>query len=83
MIEVTKSDTQTIRLQVVKYQGKDLIDIRLWVHGDGDSELIPTRKGISFKPSKWGEFKKAVEALEEELVTAGLVDKEDMEYAEV
>ena len=81
MIEISKNAMERIRFQTTKYQGKQLIDIRVWVPGE-DDELIPTRKGLTFSVVRFREFRRALDELEIELISAGLIDESNLEFVE-
>lgn len=49
MIEITKNASEIIRIDRHEYRGEDIIDLRVWVNGDKLGEMIPTRKGITFR----------------------------------
>ena len=50
MIEIQKNSKEVIRVSASNYEGHDLIDLRVWF--DDNGEMRPTKKGISFNPSK-------------------------------
>lgn len=50
MIEIQKNIREVIRVSASEYEGHNFIDLRIWY--DDDGEMKPTKKGISFNPSK-------------------------------
>jgi|TARA_B100002019_G_scaffold163402_1_gene140958 hypothetical protein len=50
MIEIQKNSREVIRVSASEYEGHNFIDLRIWY--DDDGEMKPTKKGISFNPSK-------------------------------
>lgn len=50
MIEIQKNRRETIRISESEYEGHKFIDLRIWY--DDNGEMKPTKKGISFNPSK-------------------------------
>lgn len=46
--EFNKNANETIRVQLTEYDGKQLLDIRIWVQND-KGDFIPTHKGISLR----------------------------------
>ena len=50
MIEIQKNSREVIRISPSEYEGHQFIDLRIWY--DDNGEMKPTKKGISFNPSK-------------------------------
>ncbi len=51
-MDVPKNAGEVIRIQPRRFQGYDLVDIRVWFKADAQddkSELRPTKKGVSFR----------------------------------
>ena len=66
LTEICKNATETIRVDRAEYQGKDLLDVRVWVT-DPAGEEKPTKKGLCLRPATWRELLPAIqEALLEE-----------------
>ena len=64
--EIKKNATETIRVEPTTFQGKDLLDVRVWVT-DPAGEEKPTKKGLCLRPATWRELLPAIqEALPEE-----------------
>jgi len=64
--EFNKNASETVRVQLTEYDGKQLLDIRVWVQND-KGEYIPTRKGISLRVEQVRDLKDALEKVEHEL----------------
>ncbi len=50
MIEIQKNSREVIRISESEYEGHKFVDLRVWYSDNG--EMKPTKKGISFNPSK-------------------------------
>ena len=50
MVEIQKNSREVIRISPSEYEGHQFIDLRIWY--DDNGEYKPTKKGISFNPSK-------------------------------
>jgi len=77
---IEKTVDEEIRVSLREYKGHPFVDIRIyWRRPDG--EHGPTRKGVTFNPEFYPEFKKAILALEEALIKKKLVDREAIQAA--
>ncbi len=70
LLEIPKSRTETLRLQLTKYRGHRLADLRLYVDGRA------TRKGISFRRDLMRDIGLALLAAAEEEAAAQLTADE-------
>ena len=50
MVEIQKNSREVIRISESEYEGHKFVDLRVWYNDNG--EMKPTKKGISFNPSK-------------------------------
>ena len=50
MIEIQKNSREVTRISESEYEGHKFVDLRVWYNDNG--EMKPTKKGISFNPSK-------------------------------
>ena len=50
MIEIQKNSREVLRISESEYEGHKFVDLRVWYNDNG--EMKPTKKGISFNPSK-------------------------------
>ncbi|MBI4242232.1 MAG: transcriptional coactivator p15/PC4 family protein [Candidatus Rokubacteria bacterium] len=77
---IEKNPEEEIRVSLREYKGHTFVDIRIyWRRPDG--EPGPTRKGVTFNPEFYPEFKKAILALEETLIKKNLVDRDAIQAA--
>jgi len=77
---IEKNPDEEIRISLREYKGHPFVDIRIyWKPADG--EPGPTKKGVTFHPEFYPEFRKAIAALEEALIKKKLVDREALEAA--
>lgn len=76
MTDIQKNTLEVIRGQCTEYRGNALVDVRVWTHKDSTptGELIPTKKGVSFRRELLPELIKALR---------GIVDQEGREGSEV
>ena len=64
MVDIQKNRREVIRVSSSEYEGHDLIDLRVWY--DDDGEMKPTKKGITFNPSKAKDVIEAILQITEE-----------------
>ena len=64
MVDIQKNSREVIRVSSSEYEGHDLIDVRVWY--DDDGEMKPTKKGITFNPSKAKDVIEAILQITEE-----------------
>lgn len=65
-MDVQKNTQETIRVHQTEYKGHDLVDIRVY-YRDGNDDLKPTRKGITFKRELLDEILEALNQLKENI----------------
>jgi Transcriptional Coactivator p15 (PC4) len=58
-----KGKRSEVRASLSHYRGELRADIRLWVPGDGDEELVPTKSGTSLPVDYLGNLLQTVQAL--------------------
>jgi hypothetical protein len=58
-----KGKRSEVRASLSNYRGELRADIRLWVPGDGEDELVPTKSGISVPVEDLPRLLEAVQAL--------------------
>ncbi len=65
MRDIAKNTLEVIRVQRTEYRGKALVDVRVWTHKDSTptGELIPTKKGVSFRRELLPEVVKALRTI--------------------
>jgi len=64
--EFNKNSTEVVRIQLTEYDGKQLLDIRVWVQND-KGDFVPTRKGISIRVDQIDDLKEAIDKAAEEI----------------
>ena len=70
-----KNATEEVRASIRKFEGRAYVDLRVWVERDnGHAGFSPTRKGLTLSCYVLPELKKAVLALEKELIRRGLLE---------
>jgi hypothetical protein len=62
--DIEKNSREIIRVEVTEYQGRELINLRIWYH-HFDGEYKPTQKGVALDISKFAELKNSILKLEE------------------
>jgi len=72
-----KNLRETYCFRLGEYKGHRFIDMRVFVAGDGQNHL-PTRKGITIAPHLWPQFRQALAQVDEALLEAGWLDREDL-----
>jgi hypothetical protein len=80
--KLSKNARETIFLSISEFKGRKLIDIRVHVPGDQEGDWVPTRKGLSLGIALYPAFRKALQELEEALISQGLLDREDLEVSD-
>ena len=68
-----KNKFQEVRVGIREFKGNDLIDIRTWTMTQGSDEMVPTAKGVSINVSLLPELKNALDQVEKELKTTGML----------
>ena len=67
--EIQKNNSENIRIEVSEFEGRQLINIRIWYRSKsideetGDYIYKPTQKGISLDISKFKDLKEGIDAL--------------------
>ena len=64
MVDIQKNSREVIRVSASEYEGHNFIDLRIWY--DDDGEMKPTKKGITFNPSKAKDVIEAILQITEE-----------------
>jgi hypothetical protein len=76
--EIPKNSREAIRFRLGEFKNHQFVDMRVWALEEG-KEAAPTRKGLAVSPSLWPEFRKALAKAEAAMVSAGWLDREDLE----
>ena len=69
-----KNKFQEVRVGIREFKGNDLIDIRTWTMTQGSEEMVPTAKGVSINITLLPELRKALDVVEKELKSSGMVN---------
>lgn len=65
-IEFSKNANEVIRVQLVKYNNKNLLDVRVWVLKN-EKDYVSTKKEISFGIDQVDSLRQAIDKAAEEL----------------
>ena len=72
-----KNATEEVRASISKFKDRTYVDLRVWVEKDNDhAQFTPTKKGLTLSCYVFPELKKAIQALEDELIRRGLLEAE-------
>lgn len=77
LLELPRGRGQVLRVAVREFDGRELLDLRLWFWSepDGGSEtLMPTRKGVSLRLEQLDALRAALNGLAAELAQSGAAD---------
>jgi hypothetical protein len=73
--EFRKNARETLRVALVTWQDRDLLDVRLFVaSADDPSLLMPTRKGLSMSPSLLPALRALISEAEEQARIRGWLE---------
>ena len=64
--EFNKNASEVVRVQLVRYDNRELLDVRVWVLKDG-GDYIPTRKGVALRIDQVDFLKEAIDKAAEEI----------------
>jgi len=65
-VDIQKNQKEVVRVSVGEFEGKELLNLRIWYKLDeDDTEYKPSKKGIAISTSKYGELMKALEDAKE------------------
>ena len=78
-VMIEKNGRQRIHIELSKYRGHDLVDIRLWWLDE--KTWRPSKKGMALQVSILPELRAALEKLEAEALKRGLLEAEDYQEA--
>ncbi len=75
MTAIQKNSREEIRVELSKFNGYDLINIRVWADPhDGGETRIPTKSGIACKVALLPQIISALQAAEAEARKLGLIE---------
>lgn len=62
---IGKNSQEDIIIQLTEFKGIDLVDLRVWVRDDVETESKPTKKGLTIKPELLPELIEALQQAEQ------------------
>ena len=75
---IEKNQIEEIRVALSKYQGHDLVGVRIWANYDSaNSEKRPTKKGVNLRVDKLPKLITALREAESQAIEAGLLAPAD------
>jgi hypothetical protein len=80
--ELQKNSREKVVFTLNSFRGKQYLDLRLFVAGENGGPDIPTRKGLTLAVDLYPQFRRALDQVDESLISCGLMDKEDLEVYE-
>ncbi len=75
--EIQKNARETIRFRLGEFKGHKFVDMRVFAVEDG-KDPAPTKKGLAVSPTLWLRFRAALAQVEEAMIEAGWIDREDL-----
>lgn len=76
--DLRRNEGIVIRVQPRVFKNRQFIDLRTYFVGD-DGELSPTKKGLTVPLSLWPRFRALLAQVDNTLIQAGWLDREDFE----
>lgn len=67
LTRIRKTDRAEVRVVVKEWKGRRTVDVRLWYLPDGETEMAPSRKGVSIDAGKLGALITALRLAEQHL----------------
>lgn len=67
LTRIRKTDRAEVRVVVKEWKGRRTVDVRLWYLPDGETEMAPSRKGVSIDAAKLGALITALRLAEQHL----------------
>lgn len=64
-VEIERTPTQIVRINLDTFKGRDILNIRVWVLKDG--KWIPTKRGINLYPHEIPSLEEAIQYAKEDL----------------
>jgi len=75
--ELPKNSREAIRFRLGEFKGHRFIDMRVYTIEEG-KDPAPTKKGLAVSPALWPQFRQALGQVEEAMIEAGWLDREDL-----
>lgn len=81
--EIQKNSREKIRFRLGEFKSHKFLDMRIFVAEPGENgglaqDSAPTKKGLAVSSTLWPQFKAALAQVEEAMVKAGWMDREDL-----
>lgn len=64
--EISKNPSESVRVVLGEYHGKDIINVRVYFQPEGEERWIPTKKGVTLSVESIPELREAIEKAEKE-----------------
>ncbi len=64
--DIKRNDREIIRIEVSEFEGKELINLRIWyqaIDSRGDIVYKPTKKGVALNITQYGELKEGIDRI--------------------
>ena len=75
--ELPKNSREVYQSRLGEFKGHNFIDMRIFTKEDG-KDPVPTKKGLAVSPQLWPQFRVALAQVEEAMIEAGWLDREDL-----
>lgn len=66
IMDIKRNDREIIRIEVSEFEGKELINLRIWyqaIDSRGDIVYKPTKKGVALNISQYNELKEGIDRI--------------------
>jgi hypothetical protein len=66
IMDIKRNDREIIRIEVSEFEGKELINLRIWyqaIDSRGDIVYKPTKKGVALNSSQYNELKEGIDKI--------------------
>lgn len=66
IMDIKRNDREIIRIEVSEFEGKELINLRIWyqaIDSSGDIVYKPTKKGVALNISQYNELKEGIDRI--------------------
>lgn len=66
IMDIKRNDREIIRIEVSEFEGKELINLRIWyqaIDSRGDIVYKPTKKGVALNISQYNELKEGIDKI--------------------
>lgn len=66
-VDIQKTQNEVIRVEISEFQGKEILNIRVWTRANENADYRPTQKGIAFSTRRFEAFMNALEEVREHI----------------